>query len=96
MKNEVTAPTEQFFALTHPCRVNILAFLSTGPKTVIEIMNEFKIEQAVVSKQINHLYDHGLVIRGKRGRKYVYSLNTDALDEMVSLLTKWKESAKKA
>jgi len=70
------------FALATPSRLQILAALRDGRRTVSEIIGVVGMEQSAVSHQLRVLRDHGVVSVERRGRERLYGLR----DEHVGAL----------
>jgi DNA-binding transcriptional ArsR family regulator len=62
------------FALCTPSRLQILACLRTGPRTVSEIVAAVGMEQSAVSHQLRVLREHSVVSVRRLGRRRQYSL----------------------
>jgi ArsR family transcriptional regulator, nickel/cobalt-responsive transcriptional repressor len=65
---------DTMFAMAAPSRLQILAALRTGPRTVSEIIAVVGMEQSAVSHQLRVLRDHGVVSVERRGRERLYGL----------------------
>ena len=64
----------RFKVLAEPARLNILAMLREGERTVTELMDESGLGQANLSKHLQILHAHGFVTRRKEGLYVFYSL----------------------
>lgn len=73
---------DTMFALAAPSRLQILAALRDGPRTVSEIIAVVGMEQSAVSHQLRVLRDHAVVSVERRGRERLYGLR----DEHVGAL----------
>lgn len=73
---------DMMFALATPSRLQILAALRAGPRTVSEIIAVVGMEQSAVSHQLRVLRDHAVVTVERRGRERLYMLG----DEHVGAL----------
>jgi DNA-binding transcriptional ArsR family regulator len=73
---------DTMFALSTPSRLQILACLRAGPRTVSEIVDAVAMEQSAVSHQLRVLRDHALLDVRRIGRTRQYSLR----DEHVAAL----------
>lgn len=73
---------DTMFALSTPSRLQILACLRDGPRTVSEIVAAVDMEQSAVSHQLRVLRDHSVVIARRLGRTRQYALR----DEHVGVL----------
>ena len=65
---------DTMFALATPSRLQILAALRHGPRTVSEIIALVGMEQSAVSHQLRVLRDHAVVSVERRGRERLYGL----------------------
>lgn len=65
---------DTMFALAAPSRLQILAALRDGPRTVSEIIAVVGMEQSAVSHQLRVLRDHAVVSVERRGRARLYGL----------------------
>lgn len=73
---------DAMFALSTPSRVQILACLMGGTRSVSELVDELGFEQSLVSHQLRVLREHALVTVERIGRHRVYGL----ADEHVTAL----------
>ena len=73
---------DTMFALSTPSRVQILACLLGGPRSVSDLTEALGMEQSAVSHQLRVLREADLVRAEKDGRKRLYALS----DEHVSTL----------
>ncbi|WP_047225200.1 MULTISPECIES: helix-turn-helix transcriptional regulator [Protofrankia] len=62
------------FALSTPSRVQILACLTQGRRSVGELVDELGLEQSSVSHQLRVLREHELVRVERVGRQRMYTL----------------------
>lgn len=74
---------DAMFALSTPSRVQILACLLDGPRTVSDLMDALDMEQSAVSHQLRVLREQRLVSAERAGRMRVYALVDD---DVVALL----------
>lgn len=58
-----------FSALADPTRRAILARLTAGETTVLDIARPFRMTQPAVSKHLKVLEEAGLVVQGRRGKE---------------------------
>ena len=80
-----------FSALADPTRRAILARLSTGEATVMELAEPFKMTQPAISQHLKVLEDAGLVTQRVEGTKRPRRLSKaglDAMDQWLALLRK--------
>ena len=81
-QGQLEALADTMFALSTPSRLQILAALHAGPRTVSEIIAAVGMEQSAVSHQLRVLRDHAVVSVERRGRERLYGLR----DEHVAAL----------
>ena len=65
---------DTMFAFSAPRRVQILASLIDGPRSVSELIEVHKIEQSALSHQLRILREQELVVAERIGRRRVYAL----------------------
>jgi DNA-binding transcriptional ArsR family regulator len=68
-----------FAALSDPTRRDILQALREKARTVGELARPFDMSLAAVSKHLNVLNAAKLIVRTKRGRETICSLNDEAM-----------------
>ncbi len=73
------------------CRYRVLEALSTGPKTVGQLVKAVKMSQPAVSQHLKVLKSSNLVIDEKKGKAVYYSLNSRY---MLSLLNRFSKNIK--
>ena len=71
---ELEALADTMFALSAPSRLQILAELHDGPRTVSQIVGAVEMEQSAVSHQLRVLREHSVVSVQRRGRERWYEL----------------------
>jgi DNA-binding transcriptional ArsR family regulator len=76
-----------FSALADPTRRAIVARLTRGEATIMELAEPFDLSQPAVSRHIKVLEESGLLRRRAEGTKRHCSLQTGALDELEQWLT---------
>ena len=81
-----------FSALADPTRRAILARLSLGETTVMELAQPFEMSQPAVSRHLKVLEEAGLIIRRIEGTKRPCSLAPGALEE----IDKWLAMLRRA
>ncbi len=80
------SPLDNIFgALSHSTRREIVGLLSKRPYTVGELLPQFDVSGAALSKHIKLLEEVGIVEREIMGRTHICSLNAKALSEAFSL-----------
>jgi DNA-binding transcriptional ArsR family regulator len=80
-----------FSALADPTRRAILARLSKGEATVMELAEPFEMTQPAVSQHLKVLEDAGLIIRRIEGAKRPRRLSkegVEAMDQWLAMLRK--------
>ena len=80
------APTEELKAIAHPLRFRILQILREGELNVGEIEQSSGIGQPALSQQLGVLRKAGLVDTRKEAKLVYYSLDTDRLAELGTLI----------
>jgi DNA-binding transcriptional ArsR family regulator len=84
---------DTMFALSTPSRLQILAYLQHGPRTVGEIVDAVGMEQSAISHQLRVLRDHNVVTVRRLGRsrqyavrdEYLIGILADALSHITSV-----------
>ena len=77
-------------ALSDPTRREILNLLKAGPLTAGEIVQQFDMTAAAVSRHLSLLRDADL-IRDRRSGKFIYyELNASVLEELLLWVTDLK------
>jgi DNA-binding transcriptional ArsR family regulator len=80
-------PRDQVFkALADPVRRQILVALEERPLAVFSISSRFAVSRPAISKHLRVLSDAGLVSARRSGKENLYSLEPDALQEVVAWL----------
>jgi ArsR family transcriptional regulator len=67
-------------------RAGIIASLAKGPRSVGELCRELKVPQPTASHHLALLRMSGLVIRERRGKERIYSLDRDRLKAVEKFL----------
>lgn len=80
MKNEI------FKALADPVRRKILELLGEGDMAAGDIASHFNITKPSVSRHLAVLKSSGLVSAKKNGQKIIYSLEIEAVREIMRWL----------
>ena len=70
-----------FAALAHPTRRAIAERLARGSATAGEVAAPFDVSAPAISRHLRTLEAGGLIVRRRRGREHVLSLNAGRLDE---------------
>ena len=81
-----TRAAVRFHALSDETRVQIVEMLSHGERCVCDLMSSLDAAQSRLSFHLKTLKDAGLVTDRREGRWMYYTLNRDALYEMVEFL----------
>lgn len=79
-----------FIAIAHPVRRQILDALAQGSLTTNEIAQPFDVSRSAISQHLTILIETGLVSREKQGRKQVYQVQPDNLNEIYQWLQKFE------
>lgn len=78
---------ETFKALSDPTRRRILEILKPGRMTAGEIVEQFNVTGATISRHLSVLKEAGLVSDSKEGKYVYYELNTSVVEEAMKWLT---------
>ncbi|MBV1779009.1 metalloregulator ArsR/SmtB family transcription factor [Paeniglutamicibacter sp. ABSL32-1] len=79
-----------FLALADPTRRQIIARLSTGPATVNELAEPFKMSIQGISKHIQVLEQAHLVTRTREAQRRPVHLNPALLTELTGWIDKYR------
>ncbi|MEO0563309.1 MAG: metalloregulator ArsR/SmtB family transcription factor [Chloroflexota bacterium] len=71
-----------FTAIAHPVRREILEILASGDRTAGELTAPFEVSRSAVSQHLSLLVDAGLIERRRQGRKQLYQIQPDNLNEV--------------
>jgi ArsR family transcriptional regulator len=74
-----------FKTLAHPARIRVLELLSTGERTVSELLPDVSIEPTNLSQQLAILRRAGLVAARREGLTVSYTLATPRVVEMLDV-----------
>ena len=77
---------ELFKALADPTRRGILRFLRKGEMTAGEIAAKFQISAPSMSHHFTVLKGADLIFARREGQQIFYSLNTTALEDLMTVL----------
>lgn len=95
MSNKLTKlyrASEMLKAIAHPIRLAIVQLLENNQrKSVTEIHETLKIEQAVASHHLSILKNKGVVSMDKEGKHCYYYLKHQRLAEIVVCVNKCQE-----
>ncbi len=75
-----------FGTLTSQSRLKIINFLRKAPMNVSEIQNALKLEQTIVSHDLQRLKKCGFVSVEKKGKYRYYSLNKKTIKPLMSII----------
>ena len=75
-----------FHALSDPTRLSILQRLRFGERCVCDLTDALDAAQSRLSFHLKVLKDAGLVTDRREGRWMYYTLNADALGEIIELV----------
>jgi DNA-binding transcriptional ArsR family regulator len=81
-----------FAALADPTRRAIVARLSAGDATVLELAEPFRISLPAISKHLKVLENAGLISRGRDAQRRPCRLRPEALSEVSA----WAEHTRRA
>jgi ArsR family transcriptional regulator len=86
--DEAEATASVFKALSDPARVKIVSVVAAAGEAVCacEFVPALGLSQATVSHHLKKLTDVGLLEREQRGKWAYFSLNTEALERLESLV----------
>ena len=79
-------------AVADDSRRQMLVLLRKGEKTPTEIAEHFAFSRPALSTHLRILSDAGLVKEHKEGRNRLYSVNRDAMREMMRFFDEFWES----
>ena len=77
-------------ALSDPVRRNILKLLKSGRLSAGEIVEQFDITGAAISRHLSVLKDADLIRDTREGKYIYYELNTSVLEEVMLFMTDLK------
>lgn len=74
-------------AISHPVRLAILGYLSTGERlSVTEIHKRLNLEQSTTSHHLGILKDRGLLISTRQGKMTLYHLKRKNLSQLLDCI----------
>lgn len=79
--------SEFLSAISNPIRIGIVCYLTTGEKTVSEIVEKLKIPQPTISLNLHRLYRAGWVSRRKVKRNVYYKLRSEEMKEIIEKIS---------
>ena len=77
-------------ALSDPVRRSILKLLKSGRLSAGEIVEQFDITGAAISRHLSVLKDADLIRDTREGKYIYYELNTSVLEEVMLFMTDLK------
>ncbi len=77
------AAESTFHAIADPTRRQLLTMLRSGERSASELAEPFDQSRSAVSQHLATLARAGLVVRRRDGRRQVYRLRPDPLQEVV-------------
>lgn len=77
-----------FSTLTSNSRLKIINLLRKGHMNVSEIQDKLKLEQSIISHDLQRLRRCGFVIVEKKGKYRHYSLNEKTIKPLMSIIDK--------
>ncbi len=80
-----------FKAISDPIRRDLLRALSTGEKSVTDLLEPFDVSMPALSKHLQVLKDVELVTQKRNGRKQMYRLNAKPLQEVSQWLSYFEQ-----
>ena len=83
-----------FKALSDENRLKILKLLISGETCSCKLIDQLPISQPTLSYHLNLLNKSGLTTSYKDGTWHKHHVNTDVIDDVISYLTKLKQSMK--
>jgi ArsR family transcriptional regulator len=89
---DLSRAADLFHALSDETRLEILQRLKEGEQCVCDLTDALKSAQSRLSFHLKVLKDAGLIEDRREGRWMYYTLNEQAFDEVVDLVTNLKGS----
>ncbi len=83
-KNIIVLESQIYSCLSHPKRLEILNFLSSQPRTVMEIVKSMHLSQSNVSQHLALLKKMDLVVCQKDAQHRVYQLRSKEIQELFA------------
>jgi DNA-binding transcriptional ArsR family regulator len=79
-----------FHALADPTRLQILATMRAGERTVGDIVEQVDIQQSGVSRHLRILSEAGIVQMRPDGQRRLYSLRKEAFDQLEAWVASYR------
>lgn len=73
-------------AMSHPVRLQIVDFLSSGEKCVSEIVDAVGGKQSITSQQLNMMRDKGVLRSSRKGTKVYYEIENKNVLKLLSCI----------
>ena len=83
--------TDVYKAIADPTRRSLLKELSTGEKSVTDLLEPFAMSMPALSRHLQVLREVDLVKQERRGRQRIYSLNAEPLQEVLQWLAYFEQ-----
>ncbi|HEY8749010.1 MAG TPA: metalloregulator ArsR/SmtB family transcription factor [Tepidisphaeraceae bacterium] len=83
---QLQAVAELFGVLSEGSRLRILQILQAGPLSVGELVEQSRLKQANVSKQLGILQSAGIIDRRQDGNRAIYSIKLPLVFELCELV----------
>ena len=88
MKRGLTETCYLFFGtLANPTRLAILEFLNDGPRSVSDIAEKLGQEQSMISHNLKPLERCAFVLKQRKKKQQIYSLNAETMKPLFRLFT---------
>ncbi len=85
---------ETFQALADPTRRQIIQLLKSGRLSAGDIVKNFNVSAAAISRHLSVLKEAGLIRNIREGKYIYYEINLSVLEELLSWLVDFKEDLK--
>lgn len=85
-----------FFALSDPTRRALLARLTAGETSVLDLARPFRMTQPAITKHLRVLEEAGLITQSKKARQRPRRLTVTALAEIDEWLEPWRRHIRTA
>ena len=79
-----------FVALGDPIRQRIVELLAEGDRDAGELAAQFEVSRPAVSRHLRVLRETGVVASREDGRRRIYSLRPESLDEIGQWVAKYR------
>lgn len=84
------SPVNTFAALGDPIRQRIVELLAHGDRDAGDLAAHFDVSRPAVSRHLRVLREAGVVRSREEGRRRVYALRSEALDEVARWVLKYR------